>query len=235
MGSHPEIGIAAPALFHFWSAPAAQRVRLALAFKRADYLDRPLDYFDDETFFALGVQRTVPVLAFPDGRIYTDAWDMLWRNDLLFPGASLVQGCIDENAWQALIQWRERVDAILQRLHAPAAPAYREIGAHPAALAAYKSETKRRFGMTLEELANDRYAGYTQLERETQLKSLARHLATNRFYTGRISIADLVLTADLYPLQLLDGIALPIDLLYYFRRVLDACGASLNEGLIVAI
>lgn len=223
-----------PTLYHFWSSPVAQRLRLALGYKGVAYDDRPLDYFDDETFFELGTERTVPVLRMSDGTLLTDAMDVLWRIDALFPGTpALVEGCIDAAAWQALLDWRQRVAPILERLYAPALPAYREIGADEAALAAHKTAVKRRFGLSLEELANDRYAGYAQLERETRLKDLARHLAQNRFYMGRMSVADLILTADLFPLQLLDGIALPIDLMYYFPRVIEACGTRLDDGLIV--
>jgi len=208
-------------------------VRLALAYKGAPCRQYALDYFDDETFFELGIERKVPVLEL-DGALHTDSLTILRHIDELFPaGAALVEGRIDEPAWQALVEWRRAVDNILQRLYAPALPAYVDIGTNEAAVASYKAAVQRRFGLSAEELANDRYAGYEQLERQTRLKALARHLAENSFYMGQPSIADMVLTADLYPLQLLDGVALPIDLLYYLGRVQETCGLRLDEGLLI--
>lgn len=222
-----------PALYHFWSSPQSQRVRLALNYKDIEYEDRPLPYHDDETFFELGISRQVPVLQLDDGTLLTDSLTILRRIDELFPGTpGLVGGRIDEPAWHALIDWRERCTAVLERLYAPVRPAYCGIGDDETALRAYKAEVQRRYGMTLEELANDRYDGFAQLDRLTRLPSLARHLAQHRFYTGRESIADMVLCADLAPLQTLDGISLPIDLMYYLGRVAESCGTDLEEGLL---
>jgi glutaredoxin 2 len=223
------------ALYHFWSSPQAQRVRLALNYKQVDYEDHPLAYDDDETFFELGIARTVPALRLDDGTILTDSADILWRIDELFPGTPpLVRGRIDEGAWQALLEWRQRVDHVIERLYAPIRPGYHGIGDDAAALAAYKGEVQQRYQMSVEELANDRYDGYGQLDRMTQLKPLSRHLAQKRFYMGEISIADMLLCADLYPVQVLDGISLPIDLMYYLSRVGEACHVSLEEGLLAS-
>lgn len=222
-------------LYHFWSSPESQRVRLALEYKGIDYQDTPLAYHDDETFFDLGIGRTVPVLLFDDGTRLTDSIRILKGIDDLFPDTPpLVAGKIDAEAWKALLEWREHVDAILQRLYAPALPAYRGIGDEPEALTAYKAEVQRRFGMSVEELANDRYDGYGQLDRVTRLDSLARHLAERRFYMGEPSIADMLLAADLYPVQILDGISLPINLMYYLSRVEEICGTSLRDGLLAS-
>jgi len=222
-----------PALFHFWSSPVSQRLRLALSYKGVDFDDRPLRYDDDATFFELGVARTVPVLQLDDGRVLTDADGALWDIDSLFPDTpTLVDGRIDEGAWQALLQWRAGADAVLRRLYAPVLPAFADIGEDEQILQSYKQEVMHRFGMSVEELANDRYAGYSQLEQMTRLKELARHLANSRFYLDEPSIADAVLAADLYPLQLLDGVSLPLDLMYYFTRVEQTFNCALNEGLI---
>lgn len=222
-----------PTLYHFWSSPAAQRLRLAFGGKGIDFEDRPLHYADDETFFELGTGRSVPILQLDDATLLTDSTDVLRQIDTLFPtGSSLVEGRIDDAAWTALLSWRESCDAILRRLYAPIKPAYQDIGDDEDTLQAYKQEVLHHFGMSLEELANDRYAGYAQLERMTRLKELTRHLTRNRFYMGELSIADMVLAADLYPLQLLDGVSLPLDLMYYFARVEQACHTPLNEGLI---
>jgi len=223
-------------LYHFWSDPPSQRVRLALGCKQADYWDIPVAYADDETFFELGVARSVPVLRMDDGRVLRDSAEILWQIDALFPDTPpLVQGRIDEAAWQALLAWRQNADAILERLYAPVRPAFRDIGGDPETLAAYKADIAHRLGMSVEELANDRYAGYGQLDGLTRLKALGHHLAQRRFYMGEISIADMLLTADLYPLQVLDGIAMPIDLMYYLGRVDEACGSPLREGYLVDI
>ncbi|OBS08055.1 glutathione S-transferase [Acidihalobacter prosperus] len=220
-----------PTLYHFWSSPESQRVRLALGYKGVDYADQALAYDDDETFFELGVARQVPLLRLDDGRLLTDSTDILWRIDEFFPdGPTLVSGRIDAAAWTALLEWRVRVHHVLERLYAPIRPAYRDIGGDPAILAAYKAEVEARFGMSLEALANDRYDGYAQLRQLSRLDELARHLAQRRFYMGEISIADLLLAADLYPIQIHDGIALPIDLMYYLQRVGETCATPLSEG-----
>lgn len=219
-------------LYHFWSAPEARRVWLALACKQVPFADRALAYDDDETFFELGVARAVPLLVLDDGTRLCDPWDILARVDTLFPqGPALRQGRIDDDAWQALRAWREQAEPILARLYAPLRPAYQDIAASAATLAAYKAETAHRFGLSVEALANDRYAGYAQFASLTRLPELARHLGRRQFYSGTLSIADLVLAADLHPLQLLDGVSLPIDLMYYFKRVERACGTNLDAGL----
>ena len=219
-------------LYYFHSSPQSQRVRLALAYKGVPFENRPLAWDDDETFFELGIARTVPVLQLDNTRLLTDSTDILQRIDELFSGTPpLVEGRIHEAAWQALLDWRSSCDAILERLYAPVRPAYREIGADAAILAAYKEEVRHRFGMSLEALANDRHDGFARFSRMSRLAQLARHLAANRFYMGEISIADMLLCADIHPLQLHDGITLPVDLMYYFGRVEACCGVSPGDNL----
>jgi glutaredoxin 2 len=208
-------------------------VRLALGYKGIDYDDHPLDYDDDETFFELGLARTVPILMPDAGPPLTDSIAILERIDELFPGdRPLVEGRIDPAAWSAMLDWRGRCEAVLERLYTPGAPAYAGLGDLPEALAAYKAEVEHRYGMSLEALANDRYDGFGQFDRLTGLNALARHLSERRYYMGEPSIADALLAADLYPLQILDGISLPIDLMYYLRRVEETCATSLDAGLL---
>jgi glutaredoxin 2 len=220
------------ALYHFWSSPEAQRVRLALGYKRVPFEDRPLAYHDNETFFELGIARQVPVLRLDDGRLLTDSAAILRELDDHFPVNPVYRDILEDSAWQALLDWRDRIDPLLARLHASALFAFRDIGADEETRAAYKNEVRQRFGASVEELSNDRYAAWRQLERLADLKGLARRLARDRFYAGRPSAADMLLAADLFPLQLLDGVSLPIDLLYYMQRVEESCGVSPRQGLI---
>ena len=212
------------------SDPAAQRVRLALGFKAIAHREVALDYYDDETFFELGIGRRGCVLRLSDGTLYDDSISILGRADALFGGAPILDGILPQDAWHALLAWRNEIDALLARLYAPLLPAYSDIAASDANLAAYRRDVEQRFGLGVEALSNDRYDGYAQLAARSRLTELARHLARQRFYyAGRISAADFILAADLYPLQLLDGVSLPLDLMYYFERVAGCCRVDLRE------
>lgn len=220
-------------LYFFHSSAESQRVRLALGFKRLAHEEHPLGYDDDETFFELGVARTVPLLKTGD-TLLTDSLRILETLDSLEPERPILTGVVPPEAWRALLDWRASVEALFARLHAPVAPAYADIGASEQTLAQYKAEVAGRFGMSLEELANDRYSAFAQLARASRLPELARHLARERFYLGWPTAADMLLAADLSPLTLLDGVSLPIDLVYYIERVEAECGVSLRDGLLTA-
>lgn len=209
-------------------------MRLALNYKQIAYDSHALARDDDETFFELGRAREVPVLALTGNGLLTDSAVILRGLDAHFPEKPIFENILDVGAWEALLKWRRSIDTLLTRLHAPALPAYKDIGGRGQTLAAYKSEVARRFGMTVEELANDRYAAFAQFDQLTNLKALAKHLAQRRFYVGALSAADMILAADLYPVQLLDGVTLPIDLMYYLKRVEEACHTDLGEGLLSA-
>lgn len=220
------------ALYHFLHDAHSQRVRLALQYKGVAFEDHALAYDDDETFFELGLARQVPILMIDDQQ-HTDSVDILWRIDELFPDTPpLKNQLIDEDAWQALLEWRAKVDQVFARLYAPVAPAYHGIGDNAEALQAYKAEVQAKYGMSIEELANDRYDGYKQLSSLSHLNALSKHLSQTRFYMGQMSIADILLLADIYPVQVLDGISLPIDMMYYLKRVEDACGIAMNDALL---
>jgi glutathione S-transferase len=217
-------------LYHFAHDPKAQRLRLAFGAKQVPLKLETLSWFDDETFFNLGIARLSPVLRSPDGALHTDSIGVLAQIDQLLPNEPwLKTGVIADPAWAALLEWRDKVDAVLERLYAPIAPGFRGIGDDADARADFKAAVRHRFGMTLEELANDRYDGFGQFSRLSRLGDLGRHLARERFYIGRLSIADCLIAADLYPLQMHDGINLPVDMLYYLRRVEEACGVDLNR------
>lgn len=222
-------------LYYFCSSPESARVRLALGYKQVPYEPRALAFDDDETFFELGVAREVPVLQLDDGGLYTDSVAILRGLDAWFPGTPpIFDGIIDEAAWSALLDWRASVDTILRRLQAPALPGYADIGAREDTRAAYKAWVHSRFGMTVEELSNDRYAAFAQFDQLTNLKALAAHLARQRYYLGTPSAADMLITGDLYVLQILDGVTMPIDLMYYLQRVEETCRTNLREGLLAA-
>ncbi|MHB1514688.1 MAG: glutathione S-transferase N-terminal domain-containing protein [Acidiferrobacteraceae bacterium] len=219
-------------LHFFWSAPEAARVRLALSYKRIPFVQTPLRYDDDETFFEFGIARQPFILKTDDGSLFVDSITVLERIDQLFPGKPLWEGIVEPQAWRALLDWRQRADPMLARLYAAVLPGFSDIGGDPGTLEAYKREVQNRFGLILEDLVNDRYAGFAQLDRITRFKELGAHLAERRFYLGRSSSADMLLAADLFPLQLLDGVGMPVDLMYYLERVERACGCSLRDGLI---
>ena len=219
-------------LFYFASDIAAHRVRLALGYKEVAHRAIPLSQNDDETFFDLGIARCGCVLALGDGRIFTDSIAILEEIDRLYAGPPLLEGVLPLDAWQALLAWRASIDAILARLYAPLLPAYSDIAKNETTLLAYKRSVQQRFGMSVEALSNDRYDGYLQLSQRSRLPELAQHLAREKFYFGgRLTAADLIIAADLFPLQLLDGVTLPLDLMYYFERVAKACHTSLRDGI----
>jgi len=218
-------------LYHFWFEAASERIRLALSFKSVTYQLIVPDYDDDETFFDLGVARSVPVVCWDDGHIDAGRADLLQEIDRRVPALSLFAP-LAAGQWEFLCDWRTSADEILARLHAPVRPAYLGIGDNDAHLASYKATVQTRFGASLESLANDRYAAYAQLDSLTHLKALGAYVARHRFYAGDLSAADILLTADLFPLQLLDGVTLPIDLMYYFERVQESCHVNLRDGLI---
>lgn len=217
--------------YHFWFEPASERVRLALGFKGLAHDRIVPDYGDDETFFELGVARAAPVLVGDDGAVLVDPWEILRAVDRHGPSPALF-AALGDDQWRSLVSWRARADGLLERLYAPMRPAYRGIGDRPDHLASYKASVAARFGASLEELANDRYGAYAQLDAGTDFKGLGGFLAKHRFYAGDFSVADVLLTADLFPLQLLDGLTLPIDIMYYFERVQDACRVDLRCGLV---
>lgn len=221
-------------LYHFWSSMAAQQVRLALAYKGIAHECVAVAQDDDATFFELGIARSPLVLQLDDGSLQTDAAHILENMDSWFGQTPIFDGILDQATWKALLDWRTSVDHVLQRLYAPVLPAFHDIAASEVTLAAYKAGVEQRFGMSVEALSNDRYDGFQQLSGMSRLPELARHLGKNKFYTGgRLSAADLVIACDLFPLQLLDGVTVPMDLMYYIQRIENTCGASLRDGLII--
>jgi len=220
-----------PVLYHCWSDTNSQRLRLALSYKQISYTDKPISRWDDEIFFELGVSLVFPILQMPDKSLLLNVNEILWEIDGIFPSdRMLVRNVIDEAAWNSLLEWREKVDAILTRLTAPALLNYIDIAESDDRVAAYKRHVQNAYNMSAEALANDRYAAYTQFAQLTNIVALGKHLTAKQFYMGAPSIADAVLTADLYPLQCLDGVSLPIDILYYLSRVEKEFDLDLQQG-----
>ncbi|MFN4263767.1 MAG: glutathione S-transferase [Thioalkalivibrionaceae bacterium] len=227
-------------MVYFAHDTMAAMLRLAFALKREPLTTDVVGWLDDETFFDLGVARRSPILIEDDRIVHSDhdtdpshseafALAFLRNIDLRLTEGPALSKPLSDDAWQAVLDWRTTLTHIHARLIAPIAPAMRGIGDDPQALAAYKREVEHRFGQSLEELANDRYGAWEQLKNRGHLIGLGRHLATGRFYFGsEPSIADCLITADLYPLQLHDGVHLPIDLMYYLARVEDAAGIDLS-------
>ncbi len=221
-------------LYHFWSSMAAQQVRLALAYKGVAHTCVAVAQDDDATFFELGIARSPLVLQLDDGSLHTDALCILEKMDGWVGQAPIFDGVIDTVAWKALLEWRARVAHIMDRLYAPVLPAFQDVAASEASHAAYKADVARRFGMSVEALSNDRYDGFQQFSGMSRLPELARHLGKSKFYIGgQLSAADIVIACDLFPLQLLDGVTVPMDIMYYIQRIENTCGASLRDGLIM--
>lgn len=221
-------------LYHTWSSMPAQSVRLALAFKGVPHRAEPFGADADALFFELGI-AVGPLVLRLDGEARTDAEQILMNLDRWCGGRAIFDGCVPLESWNVLQAWRSRNAPLLERLTAPALPAFADVGGDAGSLAAYKAEIRRRFGVSVEELSNDRYDAYRQLDRVADLRGLARRLAKERlFVSGGPTAADFALACDLFPLQLLDGVTLPIDLMYYIQRVETACRASPREGLLIS-
>ncbi|WP_248885073.1 glutathione S-transferase [Acidithiobacillus acidisediminis] len=218
-----------PVLYFHWSDPQALRLRLLLGAKRIAYRQETRPLQDLETAFDLG-HAGLPVLQTSE-RCWSGALDELPGLEAELGGESLGAGFVDPREWQAFCQWRQDLDALLQRLIVPVQPAFAEIADDPEDLQYFRQENERRLGQSLEALANDRYGAYQQLAQRARLSTLAKLLAKQRFYLGRPSIIDLVLCADFHLLRLLDGVTLPLDLQYYFQRVAEHCQVSLNSGM----
>ncbi len=222
--------------YHFWSSMPAQRVRLALAYKQVPHEAIALSHDDDAVFFDHGVAHADCLLLRDNGEVATDPLRTLESLDEWLGGRPILQGVLPPEAWNALLNWRNSVEHVLGRLYAAVLPGFLDIEESEAAHAACKAEIEHKYGMSLEELTNDRYDGFNQLSAMSRLKDLGRHLGKEKFYYGgQLSAADILLACDLFPLQLLDGVTVPLDIMYYIKRVEDACGASPRDGVVATL
>lgn len=219
--------------YHRWSSMEAQQVRLALSYKAVTFISKNLPQRDDAIWFKLGMARSDLLLRIPGHRYHTNAAYILRNMDLWFGSTPIFNGLVSEAAWQALLKWRDEIRPLRERLYAPILPAFIDIGIKNRDLTAYKNRTSQRYNMSVEALSSDRYDGFNQLVTLSHLDQLSRHLAQNRFYLNNtLSACDIVIACDLFPLQLLDGVTMPLDLMYYIQRVENTCNASLRDGLI---
>lgn len=217
--------------------PEGARLRLALAASGCSYETLALPFAADAVFFELGVGEYPAVLqanfqknSQTETKLYTDSLAVLQQFADLCPNHKLAT--VSHADWQGLTAWHSANALLLERLYAPvalAAVAFSEETAREA----YKSQILQRFGQSVEALANDRYEAFQQFARQSQLNALSQHLEKKRFYNGQCSAADCWLTADLFPLQFLDGISLPIGLRYYWQRVMAFCGCDLSADWLV--
>jgi glutaredoxin 2 len=221
-------------LYHRWSSMPAQQVRLAFAYKGVEVETIALPQTDDNIWFELGHARADLALQIPSHALQTDVMHILTQLDDLVGGTPILNGIVSVDAWQALGAWRDGITHLRNRLYAPVLPAFSDIGGDEADLAHYKAQVQHQYGMSVEALSNDRYDGYQQLASIAHLNALGKHLSQQRFYLkNTLSACDIIIASDLFPLQLLDGVTLPLDLMYYIQRVETACNTSLRTGLIL--
>lgn len=220
-----------PTLYHRWSSVEGQMLRMVLGAKGLHWNDHPCALRDQESAFDLGFAE-LPVLVHADGQAQQGKLAELAALDARYPDTPALHSSIPAAEWEAFVQWRAGLTALGDRLIAPVLPAYEEICGDPEDMEFYRQECERRFQQSIESLANDRYGAYQQLENRGRLRELGKVLAKQRCYTGTLSLIDIVLTADFHLLRLLDGVTIPLDLQYYFQRVAEACGVSLNDGMI---
>ena len=220
-------------LYHRWSSMPAQQIRMALRFKNIAVDEISLPQQDDDIWFTLGRARADFALQLADGALQTDAITTLHQLDDNLGGEPIVRGLISNDAWQAVCAWRDNIQHLRDRLYAPILPAFSDIGGTAADLANYKAQVQHQYGMSVEALSNDRYDGFNQLAMQANLIALGKHLAKQRFYlNNRFSACDILIASDLFPLQLLDGVTMPLDLMYYIQRIETTCHTSLRAGLI---
>lgn len=205
------------------------RLRLALSANRCAFEAVALPFAADEIFFELGLGE-YPAILQTETKRYSDSLEVLQQFSALCPESNLA--AVSAADWQGLRAWHSANALLLERLYAPVALAAITFS-DETAREQYKTASASRFGQSLEALANDRYAAFQQFARQSQLNALSQHLEKNRFYNGHCSAADCWLTADLFPLQFLDGIGLPIGLRYYWQRVMDFCGCDLSRDWLV--
>lgn len=205
-------------------------IRLLLGAKRFAYKQNPRPFQDHETALDLGF-ADLPVFVHSDGRRLAATPGDLVQVDAALEGPAVFDGLVPTAEWGAFLEWRQRIAPLLERLIVPVLPVYPEISGDLEDMVFFRQETLRRFGQSVESLANDRYGAYQQMAKVARLGELSAVLARNRFYFWQFTLVDILLVADLQLLRFLDGITIPINLQYYFQRVAQHCQTSLEEGM----
>ncbi|KPV41010.1 hypothetical protein AN478_03480 [Thiohalorhabdus denitrificans] len=217
-------------LYHYPFCPPAQRVRLALGLKEIPAEQVALAYTDLETPIELAGKKQVPIFVTDAGEVLLESEAILGRLDRDAPEPPLFEGAIDPDDYASLKRWMEGFEPLVDRLRGPVQLGYAGLGDDEEAAAYFRRQVESRHGAQLEELVNARYADYRQFEAEAELKRFANLLAKSRFFSGRLSAADLLIVSEWGFLRWVDGVSPPLDLLYYFERVEEACGVKLASG-----
>lgn len=217
-------------LYHYPFCPPAQRVRLALGAKGHPAELVALPYTDLATPVELAGKKQVPIYVTDDGEALLESEAILRRIEVEAPEPPLFEGAIDPADYEALKAWMAEFEGLVDRLRGPTQLGYTGLGDDADAAEYFRRQLETRTGVQIEELVNARYADYLDFEAGAELKRFANVLAKSRFFSGRLSVADLHIVSEWGFLRWVDGIHPPLDLLYYFARVEEACGVRLASG-----
>jgi glutaredoxin 2 len=217
-------------LYHYPFCPPAQRVRLALGAKGRGVDLVALPYTDLETPVELAGKKQLPIYVTDGGEALLESETILRRLEAEAPEPPLFEGAIEAADYEALKAWMGEFDQLVDRLRGPTQLGYAGLGDDADAAEYFRRQLETRTGIQIEELVNARYADYLDFEAGAELKRFANVLAKSRFFSGRLSVADLYIVSEWGFLRWVDGIHPPLDLLYYFERVEEACGVKLASG-----
>lgn len=217
-------------LYHYPFCPPAQRVRLALGAKDREVEQVALPYTDLETPVELAGRKQVPIYVTDDGEVLLESESILRRIESEALEPPLYEGAVDPEDYEALKAWMGELADVVDRLRAPTQLGYAGLGDDADAAEYFRRQVEARTGTQIEELVNARYADYRDFEARAGLKRFANVLAKSRFFSGQLSVADLYIVSEWGFLRWVDGVSPPLDLLYYFERVEDACGVKLASG-----
>ncbi|MFA9459704.1 glutathione S-transferase N-terminal domain-containing protein [Thiohalorhabdus methylotrophus] len=219
-----------PTLYHYPFCPPAQRVRLALGAKGVEAEQIALPYTDLETPIELAGKKQLPVYVSDSGEALLESETILRRLEEERPEPPLFEDAVGPADYEALKRWMGELEVLVDRLRGPTQLGYSGLGDDEEAAEYFRRQVEHRHGARLEELVNARYADYRQFEAAAELRRFANVLAKSRFFSGRLSVADLHIVSEWGFLRWVDGVSPPLDLLYYFERVEDACGVKLASG-----
>ena len=205
--------------YHYPHCPFCQRVRLLLKLLNFEYEDIVVSYADVKTPTDLIGSKMLPIVVFDDGAVMPESLDLMHQ---------INQGKIPEGpldfASSFVFQIPRYFDLILPWFVGN----YQEFQDFPEGATYFQESKESRRGMSFGELKAEAVDIYEE-NAEAKLIELVRNLKGDFLEGDQITLADLVLAADLNGLRLVEGITLPIGLLEYMRRVEEACGDQLLE------